>query len=219
MLSALCVVQMDSYQLTFQTWNKVASLYQDKFMDVDLYNDTYDMFCELVEKPNPSIFEIGCGPGNITKYLLQKRPDFRIEAIDVAPNMINLAKANNPSVHFTVMDCREIGRLPLKYDAIVAGFCMPYLSKEDNSIFLKDCSALLHKDGILYFSTIKGEYANSGLATASTGDQTYMYYYSEDELRQELTKNNFEVLEIKHKQFPKADGSLSEDMVFLTKKT
>ena len=89
--------KMDSYQITFQTWNKVATLYQDKFMNVDLYNDTYDRFCELVEKPNPAIFEIGCGPGNITKYLLAKRPDFQIDAIDVAPNMIELAKANNPT--------------------------------------------------------------------------------------------------------------------------
>jgi len=28
---------MDNYQKTFETWNKVAELYRDKFMDLDLY--------------------------------------------------------------------------------------------------------------------------------------------------------------------------------------
>lgn len=39
-------------------------------MDLDLYNDTYDAFCQAVYKPGARIFEIGCGPGNITRYVL-----------------------------------------------------------------------------------------------------------------------------------------------------
>ena len=212
-------LKMDSYQITFQTWNKVASLYQDKFMKMDLYNDTYDRFCELVEKSHPAIFEIGCGPGNITKYIALKRPDFQIDAIDVAPNMIELAKANNPTVHFSVLDCRDISRLQSKYDAIIAGFCMPYLSKEDNAKFLKDCSELLYKGGIFYFSTIKGDYSSSDFVAASTGDKCYIYYYDEEYLRHELTQNNFQVLEVTNKQFAKADDTISEEIVFLAKKT
>jgi 2-polyprenyl-3-methyl-5-hydroxy-6-metoxy-1,4-benzoquinol methylase len=210
---------MDNYQITFQTWNKVASLYQDKFMDMDLYNDTYDRLCDLVKKSHPAIFEIGCGPGNITKYISIRRPDFKIDAIDVAPNMIGLAKANIPTANFRVLDCRDIGCLKSKYDAIIAGFCMPYLSKEDNSKFLKDCSGLLNKGGIFYFSTIKGDYANSDFVAASTGDKCYIYYYDEAYLRHELTRYDFEVLEVTHKQFTKADDTVSEDMIFLAKKT
>lgn len=209
---------MDNYQITFQTWNKVASLYQDKFMNVDLYNDTYDLFCRLVKKSDASILEICCGPGNITKYVSAKRPDFQIEAIDVASDMIKLAKANNPTVHFRVLDCRHISALPSRYDAIIAGFCMPYLSKIDSEKFLQDCAGLLTEGGILYLSTIKGDYANSGFVTASTGDTCYMYYYAEEYLRHKLTQNSFEVLEVKQKQFPKTDGTVSEEMIFLAKK-
>ena len=66
---------MDRYKETFDTWNRIAVLYQDKFMDLDLYNETYDYICDSISKVNPKILEIGCGPGNIAKYLLAKRPD------------------------------------------------------------------------------------------------------------------------------------------------
>ncbi len=41
---------MDNYQLTFQTWDKLAQQYQEKFMELDLYNDTYDLFCQQIKK-------------------------------------------------------------------------------------------------------------------------------------------------------------------------
>src|SRR5215210_3775931 len=139
---------MDSYKITIEGFNKLASVYQDKFMNMDLYEDTYDSFCKLIEKYNAKIFEIGCGPGNITKYMCSKRPDFTIEAIDLAPNMIKLAKRNNPTANFKIMDCREIDNLTVKYDGIMCGFCMPYLSKEDCAKLIKDCSFLLYRGGI-----------------------------------------------------------------------
>jgi trans-aconitate methyltransferase len=120
---------MDKYKETFETWNKVASLYQDKFMDLNLYNDTYDFICNLITKDKAKLLEIGCGPGNITKYLLSKRPDFNIFGIDIAPNMIELAKKNNPTASFAIMDSRHISDLETKYDRIVCGFCLPYLSQ------------------------------------------------------------------------------------------
>lgn len=104
---------------TFETWNNIASIYQNKFMKVNLYNDTYDYICNSITKPNAKLLEIGCGPGNITNYLLSKRPDFDIFGIDIAPNMIELAKRNNPTAKFAVMDSRQINSLETKYDEIV----------------------------------------------------------------------------------------------------
>lgn len=66
---------MDKYEETFETWNNIASIYQDKFMKLDLYNDSYDYICTSISKQGANLLEIGCGPGNITKYLLSKRAD------------------------------------------------------------------------------------------------------------------------------------------------
>ena len=49
---------MDKYKETFETWNNIASIYQDKYMDMNLYNDSYDYICNTVTKPNAKILEI-----------------------------------------------------------------------------------------------------------------------------------------------------------------
>lgn len=210
---------MNNYNITHQTWDQLASAYQDKFMDLDLYNDTYDLFCELVKPSGASILEIGCGPGNITRYILAKRPDFNIEGIDVAPNMLKLAKENNPAASFKVMDCRYIDTLASTYDAILCGFCLPYLSKEDCRKFIKDCASLLTAGGILYFSAIEDEYAKSAMETSSNGEHSlFVYYHEAAYLQQWLSEYGFEELALNRKHYPKADGSASVHMIFMAKK-
>lgn len=40
---------------------------------MDLYNDTFDKFCDLVEKRGADILDIATGPGNVAKYLYCKK--------------------------------------------------------------------------------------------------------------------------------------------------
>jgi ubiquinone/menaquinone biosynthesis C-methylase UbiE len=209
---------MDRYKITFETWDKVANLYEEKFMNVDLYNDSYDIFCGLIKKSNADIFEIGCGPGNITKYLLSARPDFNIVAIDVSPNMINLAKINNPTVHFNVMDCRRINTITEKFDAIICGFCIPYLSAKDSASLIKESSRLLNNDGLLYFSTIKGDYGQSRFEAGSTGNCSYVYYYNEDYFQKELDSNDFRLVHLLEKIFTKSNGTNEINQIFIAQK-
>jgi trans-aconitate methyltransferase len=209
---------MDNYQQTFQTWDQLASQYQDKFMDLDLYNDTYDLFCLEVEKRNASILEIGCGPGNITKYLVSRRPDFKIEGLDVSPNMIKLAKVNNPTADFKIMDCREIDTWTSTVDAIICGFCLPYLSKEDGAKFIKDCAALLTSGGILYFSVIEDAYTKSGFETSSDGNhQMFVYYHEAAYLQEQLKKNGFKLLHEERKQYAQK-AKTATHLIFIARK-
>ncbi len=211
---------MDRYQTTFQTWNKVAATYQEIFMYLDLYNDTYDTFCELIPKPGAGIFEIGCGPGNITRYLLARRPDFKIQAIDVAPEMIALAQKNNPTADFRVMDCREIDTITTHFDGIMCGFCLPYLSQPDCAKLIRDCAALLQPGGIFYISTIEGDYERSGYQSGSNPqDKMYVYYYPEAWVQDQLKSNQFEVVNLTRKSYPKKDGTTDTHLIFIARKS
>ena len=185
---------MDRYKETFDTWNKIASLYQDKFMELDLYNDTYDFICNSIDKPNAKLLEIGCGPGNITKYLIAKRPDFDIFGIDIAPNMVELARQNNPAAHFAVMDSRQIINLDSKYDGIVCGFCLPYLSQTETNELISNSYNLLSDNGLLYLSFVEGDPDKSDFK-AGSGGRVYFYYHKLDDITLQL--NSFKFGEIK----------------------
>jgi len=211
---------VDKYAITKEMYNKYAKQYQDKFMDMDLYTDSYDLFCDLVEKKNAEIFEIACGPGNITKYLLTNRPDFNILAIDIASKMIDLAKVNNPTAKFQLMDCRDIDRLDKKYDAVMCGFCLPYLSREESEKLISDASELLRSDGILYLSTMEDDYNKSGFESPSFGgeDKLYIHYHQADYLINTLNNNGFKIIDLHRKDYPEENGSFTTDLIIIAKK-
>lgn len=209
---------VDRYKETSETWNKIASQYQDQFMDLDLYNDTYDFFCNLISKEEPRLLEIGCGPGNITKYLLARRPDFQIFGIDISPNMIELAKKNNPTASFAIMDSRHISELESGYDGIVCGFCLPYLSQADGRIFIADCSDLLNENGNLYLSFVEGDPIKSDFQVISSGDRTYFYFYNLDELTVQLEKNNFKQIEVFKVDYQKVKNEMETHTIVTAKK-
>lgn len=205
---------------TIETYNKSAVQYQEKFMEMDLYNDTYDKFCSLITKENASILEIACGPGNVTRYLKSKRPGFKILGIDLAPNMIELAKTNNPDVQFKVMDCKDIGGLKRKFDAVMCGFCMPYLSKEEVKGLIKDVAELTASSGIFYLSTMEDDYTRSGFETTSFSgtNRVFIYYHQADYLTDCLAENEFNIVDIRRKQYPEPDGSFLTDLIIIAQK-
>lgn len=209
---------MNKYKTTITTWNKIAKRYEDVFMDFDLYNDTYEAFCNGIETPNPSILEVGCGPANSTKYLLKQRSDFKVLATDVAPNMLALAKQNLPDVAFQLLDALNISQLKSSFDGIFCGFCLPYLNKEDCMAFLIDSHALLNPNGLLYFSVIEGDYNNSGYQTRSTGDTMFVHYYREAFFKDQLINLGFQDLHIFKKSYTTNQGEAQVHLVFMGKR-
>ncbi len=209
---------MDRYKETFETWNKVASLYQEKFMDLDLYDNTYDFICNSIGKDKAKLLEIGCGPGNITKYLLSKRPDLDILGIDIAPNMIELAKKNNQTASFAIMDSRNISELKTKFDGIVCGFCLPYLSHTDSVKLISDCYDLLNEKGFIYLSFVEGDPNKSGFQIGSSGDRVYFHYYSTGELTKQLFQSQFEELKIFKVDYKKSETAIEIHTIITARK-
>jgi 2-polyprenyl-3-methyl-5-hydroxy-6-metoxy-1,4-benzoquinol methylase len=208
---------MDKNQTAVSIFNKNANLYQDKFMDVNLYGKSFDLFCSTLKK-DAEILELACGPGNITKYLLNKRPDFKILGTDLAPNMVALAKINNPTAEFELMDCREIFKLEKKYDAVICGFCLPYLSKEEALKLIADASQLLKTGGIIYISTMEDDYTKSAFKKGSTGEEIFMHYHQADYLTQALKENKFMVIDLKRQDYPEKDGTKTTDLILIAEK-
>lgn len=210
---------MDRNTEAVNTFNKHASAYNERFGDLELYNDTYDLFSSLIPLRHSSILDVGCGPGNISKYLLRKRPDLKITGVDLAPNMIAIARENNPTAKFQVMDCRHISQLQDQYDAIVCGFTIPYLSKEETHKLIEDCSKLIKKEGVLYFSLIEGKYENSGYQYASNGiDRSFVHYYNSVKILSLLEKCELKLVQNMDFRWKNNSGTTETHLVFIAMK-
>ena len=197
----------DRYIETHKTWNNIALRYEEKFMELDLYNDTYKRFCELLSRPDASVLEIGCGPGNITRHILDIKPNLKVLATDISKNMIDLAKKNNPEVEIQVLDCRNLKTIHNKFDGIICGFTIPYLSKIDCFKLISDCGNLLTEEGILYLSFVSGDYEKSGFISGSSGDRTYFYYHEFETIKQELELYHLTVVDFIQKEYKKSDST------------
>lgn len=209
---------MDENKNAVNIFNKMAQVYQDKFMDVNLYADTLDLFCNSIKTKDAEVLELACGPGNITKYLLNKRPDFKLLGTDLAPNMIELAKINNPTAQFEIMDCRAITKINKTYDAIMCGFCLPYLSKEEAIQLISDASKILKPKGLLYISTMEDDYSKSTYKKGSGGDEIFMHYHEGDYLIQAIQENGLKILNLKRQEYPTQDDTQTIDLIIISEK-
>lgn len=208
---------MENFELSVRRFDQFAAEYAQRFMDLNAYSDSIDRFCDFIGNDRPAILELGCGPGNVTSLLKARFAESRIIAIDLAPNMIEIARKRLPDVDFRVMDVREISTLPPMFDAVMCSFCLPFLSKEDAAKLIADCSACLVSGGILYISTMEGNEERAGFETTSfSGNaEVYFNYHQQQHLEQAFVLSGFEIGQIKLQDYIEPDGSVTTDMIFI----
>lgn len=199
-----------------EIWSKIASIYEDKFMSLPIYNQSYDHFCSFLTE-NARLLEIGCGPGNISRYLLEKRPDCTLLGTDYSENMLALAQKNNPQAEFKILDAHLLDTLPPGFDGVIAGFILPYFSKEESNKLIKDCFQLLNAKGMLYLSFVEGSYTNSAWMTGSTGDSLFFHFYETETILDMLQKNHFTVLDKQVVAYPRKD-EIENHIILIAKK-
>ena len=198
-------------------FDKYAVFYAEKYGDVSLYKDSLQLFSNALPDKG-SVLELGCGPGNVTKFVLDLRPDLSILATDLAPSMLQLAKQANPSIQTEILDCRHIAQLTAQYQGILCAFCLPYLSKAEALQFISDATTLLQKDGLLYISTMEDLNSNSRIQKGSQGDEVFMSYHEGSYLVDALQAHGFELIHEDRISYPAPDGSMTVDLILIAKR-
>ncbi|RZJ35054.1 MAG: class I SAM-dependent methyltransferase [Flavobacterium sp.] len=206
---------MDRISQTISLFDRHAQLYMDKYMDVSLYAESFDFFASHL--PGKTVLELGCGPGNVTSYLLKKNRSLEILATDLAPAMLGLAKINNPHADFAIMDCRNILSVIKKFDGIMCAFCLPYLSKEEAMELIADASKSLRSRGLLYISTMEDDYSTSGINRSSSGEEILMFNHERDYLVCAFADNNFEMVFEQRKKYSDPYGKPVTDLLLIGK--
>lgn len=208
---------MDKNKIAVSIFDKRAADYQNQFMDVSGYKKSLDYFCSLLSSES-NVLELGCGPGNVTKYILDRYPDLKITGTDLSPEMIALASRNNPSASFHLFDCRNLGSISKRYNCIIVAFVLPYLSKKEALKLIHDAGTVLLPDGILYLSTMEGDNTFSSEKPSSDGaDSMYVNYHESEYLLHEMKLVGFKAIKVFRQDYLQ-DGTVADiDLILVAR--
>jgi malonyl-CoA O-methyltransferase len=102
----------------------------------------------------PTVLELGCGTGLLSRHVLARYPDGRFVLTDVSPAMMaecrrNLAGANGPRVRYELMDA-SLASGPEGVDLIVTSMTLHWLA--DPLASLERMRSLLAPGGMVVFA-------------------------------------------------------------------
>lgn len=211
---------MENSKNTETIFDLYAQAYQDQFMALQEYQSSLDQFCQYI-KTDSRVLDIGCGPGNISAYLLRALPHLKIFGIDLSSKMVELAKKNIPSGDFRKMDCRVMDRLEGRFDAMVCGFCLPYLNANEVSELFKKASVLLNPAGVFYLSTMVADhYKSQWVGSSQGGEQRLLtHYHQADSLRDILKNYGFSLLHAQQLEEQERDGTRYHDQILIARRS
>jgi tRNA (cmo5U34)-methyltransferase len=103
-------------------------------------------------KEQIKILDLGCGTGNISQKIKEKFPNAQITAVDLAENMIKMAKAKlSPykDIEYIRADFREL-EFQEEYDAVVSSLALHHMSPEEQRSFYRRIIGFLKGGGVFY---------------------------------------------------------------------
>lgn len=213
-------MSLDKSKEAAALFNEYAKPYEEKYMHETRYYDSFNEFCAWIRPMSARVLELACGPGNVTKYLLEQRPDLRLLGTDLAPKMLELARKNNPQATFQLMDMRAVEQLSEKFDAIMCAFGLPYLSKAEAQEFIAALAKKLNPYGVCYLSTMEGNYEDSDWQGPSSGEdrQIFIHYHELSYLQSALEDNDLQVRTLERLEYTDDKGKAVKDLILIATK-
>jgi malonyl-CoA O-methyltransferase len=158
------------------------------------------------------ILDIGCGTGNYTKLLRDKFPNSKIKAVDISPEMIEVAKEklNDKNVEFIIADGETID-LSEQFDLISSNASFQWFGSLEVS--LSTYKRLLVDNGVILFSTfgpltfLELDEAIKKLAGKDTKISSSNFF--EEVKIEKILKSFFSDVEIEQKIYKESYSSLS----------
>lgn len=209
---------MDPAAVTIQSFHETAPAYESRFMDCSGYAQDLSAFCGLLA-PGARILDLGCGPGNVARFVLDARPDVKVLGVDAASAMLERFRKNVPEAEARTCDLRDVAGLCGSFDAALASFCLPFLGQDEAAELLRAVGRLVVPQGVLYLSTMQGR--GGGFERTSFGGERdfYFNYFERTFLDDTLATAGFEVLSYREQLYRQPPAQDLIDMIYLGRRT
>jgi SAM-dependent methyltransferase len=106
--------------------------------------DGFAEFCRAVGGP---VYDLGCGPGHATRYLAGRGVEAR--GIDLAPEMIRIARAQNPTLTFAVGSMTALEAPDASWAGAAALYVITHLERDERRRAFREIARVLRPGGWL----------------------------------------------------------------------
>lgn len=149
-----------------------------------------------------NLLDVGCGRGNITKFINQQIPIANIDAIDISEKAIRLAESEVSKIHFINADAMSYDANGLSYNIILLNNIYEHV--ENPVAVLLNLKKMLTEDGIIIIST-PNRYSIKNIIRKLIGLRIFIptYHITEYSLGQLYDHHQYAGLKIKRVIMPK----------------
>lgn len=139
-------------------YDKVAEHYATEYFN-ELARKPFD--CELLDrlaerfKGKGRVCELGCGPGQVSRYLKDRGVDVR--GVDLSPEMVNVASRLNPDISFSAGDMLALDFADNSFAAFVLFYSIIHSQREDVVRAFQEMRRLLIPGGSVFLSFHRGD--------------------------------------------------------------
>lgn len=145
---------MDKSKLAVSTYEKIADIYTKQYFN-DLTDTPYiDKFLEKLPD-GASILDIGSGPGQFTKYMMDK--GFQVIGVDFSNEMLATAQKMVPDGNFQQADMRNLPFGDSEFDGLLVAYSLIHIPSEDIPKTLEGFHKILKPRGYVEIIAQKGE--------------------------------------------------------------
>ena len=139
-----------SIQDTQNSYDQVATEYAEKFKD-EMDDKPFDRTCldrlALEVGSLGPICDLGCGPGQIARYLHRQGVDTL--GVDLSPRMVAEARRLNPDIHFHQGNMLSLPDADDSWGGIAAFYCILHIPREQIIDALRELKRVLKPGGVL----------------------------------------------------------------------
>ena len=175
-------IAMDRIKQMAENFNQGAERYDEqRKLFIPCFDDYYGLSVSFLKKIKENIrhiLDLGAGTGLLTKYLYEKYPDADYTLIDVADQMLEIARqrfAGLPNFKFLVQDYSK--ELPdRKFDLIASALSIHHLENEEKMFLYSNIYSKLENGG--YLLNLDFFNASSDEMNRNFTDYWYDYVYS-----------------------------------------
>lgn len=181
---------MDKSKLAVSTYERIADIYTKQYFD-DLSDNPYiDKFLSFLPIKS-KVLEVGCGPGQFVKYLLDK--GYQAEGIDLSEKMIGVAKNRVPQGKFQLMDMRKLKFRNSSFDGLMAPYSLIHIPSKEIPQTLRGFIRVLRPNGHILIIAQQGEADKIVNESLKEGEKMFINFFTKGRLSKFLEDVGFKI--------------------------